>query len=659
MRRFLEKVEFVFTVVVAVLMINVSAYGQEWQWPMSGKTKGTNVLYTPQSFIDRELNFGALFIGGDESDVVTSPFTGKVKRICLTYLDALNYSLGGDIDFGQSFEQSRRDFVKNSRRKAQYVSHSISLVSSDGKVLNITGLELKRKFKSGEIINVGDTLGTLAYSYYKIPEPSVMLDVSQYGKPVDPMSIFGLKTTFKEPEPVTRVDFLTPEQVKEDINALTEIVIDCYPSLDEITSKEAFKAYMDSTARFVGSKMDMTDFMLLMTRISAKIHDSHISFWPSWGVGKRSTWNLFLGMMGDSVQIVTTTENLTDYLGRKVKSIDGIDIDSVVKNLKQFVCDYDANAYGYINLRLLWGFNGLYANNVPGKKDGFSVTLDNGETIKIKRLYRRSKTTPSRDHLRKVNWHEGGFTTKMLNDSTAFIGLSTFSLDEVSVDSIRNFIYHHLDIPNMIVDVRNNGGGSDRVLYKILSYCTDRPYAALRHKSKVNRFGHFPSMKYCRNYTADSEIFDEGYKEKEGETGLYCDGGESVLMPDPEVAYGGRLYVLVDEMSCSAATLFPANIMRSHRGVVIGRETRTAYGFMTALKFADFTLPNSKVNWRIPLVKCIFDETDSPRIPWGRGVIPDVEVPFDDNYFLGKEDTILRRALQMIADGEYLGENPF
>lgn len=125
------------------------------------------------------------------------------------------------------------------------------------------------------------------------------------------------------------------------------------------------------------------------------------------------------------------------------------------------------------------------------------------------------------------------------------------------------------------------------------------------------------------------------------------------------MAYGGRLYVLVDEMSCSAATLFPANIMRSHRGVVIGRETRTAYGFMTALKFADFTLPNSKVNWRIPLVKCIFDETESPRIPWGRGVIPDVEIPFDDNYFLGKEDTILRKALQMIAEGEYLGENPF
>ena len=80
---------------------------------------------------------------------------------------------------------------------------------------------------------------------------------------------------------------------------------------------------------------------------------------------------------------------------------------------------------------------------------------------------------------------------------------------------------------------------------------------------------------------------------------------------------------------------------------------------MTALKFADFMLPNSKYIWRIPLVKCIFDETESPRIPRGRGVIPDVYVPLTyEEVAFTDGDAILARALQMIAEGEYLKDNP-
>lgn len=162
------------------------------------------------------------------------------------------------------------------------------------------------------------------------------------------------------------------------------------------------------------------------------------------------------------------------------------------------------------------------------------------------------------------------------------------------------------------------------------------------------------------NYTPEMELFGEEYVAEEGHEGLYTPSETSCIMPDSLVTYGGKLYVLTNENSCSAATLFPANVLRSHRGVIVGRETRTAYSHMTALKFADFMLPNSKYIWRIPLVKCIFDETESPRIPRGRGVIPDVYVPLTyEEVAFTDGDAILARALQMIAEGEYLGDNPF
>ena len=100
--------------------------------------------------------------------------------------------------------------------------------------------------------------------------------------------------------------------------------------------------------------------------------------------------------------------------------------------------------------------------------------------------------------------------------------------------------------------------------------------------------------------------------------------------------------------------------MYSHRGLIIGRETRTAYHYMTALKFVDICLPHSRVTWHIPLVKCVFDTTENPRIPYGRGVIPDIYVPLTyEEVASTNGDAILNRALEAIANGEYLGENPF
>lgn len=442
----------------AIGLLALTATGQDWRWPMVGREVGSNILYAPQSFIDRELNFGSMIVGGDEGDVVVAPFDGKVGAIFLSYIESLTSSSSSDIDFSMDFDASRRDFVKGTRKTARFVSHEVFLNAADGRTLTINGLKLKRKFQSGERIAAGDTLGTLEYCYWKVPQPSVMISVSYRGKPSDPMSVFGLPTTFKAPEPVKPVKFLTPAQVKEDFTRLTDAIIDCYPSLDELMTREALIAYRDSVTASVTGNVDMLDFMKMMSRTSAFIHDSHISFWPSWGVGRRTHWNLYLGRVGDSIRVVSAVDGFTGYLNRGVRSIDGISPDSVLRHTARFVSDYDALSEGYIRMRQFWGLTGLVADNFPGKTDGFTVTLDNGETVKINRREGGAKLIPGRGHIWRTNKYDGtGFATRMLNDSTAYIGISTFSLDEVSVDSIRDFISRNLHIPHMIVDVRNNG----------------------------------------------------------------------------------------------------------------------------------------------------------------------------------------------------------
>lgn len=61
------------------------------------------------------------------------------------------------------------------------------------------------------------------------------------------------------------------------------------------------------------------------------------------------------------------------------------------------------------------------------------------------------------------------------------------------------------------------------------------------------------------------------------------------------------------------------------------------------------------------MVFCCFDTKVNDRVPYGRGVLPDYEVPIsiEEMAFIGG-DAILNRTLKLIADGKYLSDkNPF
>ena len=64
------------------------------------------------------------------------------------------------------------------------------------------------------------------------------------------------------------------------------------------------------------------------------------------------------------------------------------------------------------------------------------------------------------------------------------------------------------------------------------------------------------------------------------------------------------------------------------------------------------------------MIKMVFDTTVCERTPWGRGLLPDYELPLSYNEITmgadGETDVMLDYALQLIADGKYLSEkDPF
>ncbi len=656
---------FFITLLASVSFIAVRA-GEPWQWPVAGAEAGDSIIYKPQTYIGEELNFDHLFIAAPLDAVVVAPDDCVVTSVGWNYSPSLSSATSSGIVPGEDFDTRAKDMAEGIGRGAdpKHVNHSIGLRVADGRTIYISGLRIDSAFKTGESIARGDTLGRVRYSYRLVEEPSIMFSVtSRGGKVDDPMTPLGLATSFIPPQELKPVTELTVEQAHEDIDVMIDAFIDCYPSLDDLISREELEEYRRETKASVTEIIPIKKFREIMERTNALLHDSHVAFWGISGSGEQRYWDMYIGRVGDDVRIVLAMDGFEEYLNRRVAAVDGIAADSLLRMTAQYVGGYDAAVEEYLKCTqfgtLMWSYID-YRPDTEGR--GCEVTFDDGTSLHVEgHIWKGEKLSysPSRRDYLSVNRTGKNFDLKMLNDSVAYIGLATFQLNEVETEQIRDFIAARHSVPHLIFDMRNNGGGHDEVLRKLLSYCSDRPYVAVDGYSKVMHHS-FPSFAHARNYTADMELFGDEYAAEDGRDGLYCRSESNPIMPDSVAHYGGRLYVLVNENSCSAATLFPANVLRSHRGLIIGRETRTAYHYMTALKFVDICLPHSRVTWHIPLVKCVFDTTENPRIPYGRGVIPDIYVPLTYEEVASiNGDAILNRALEAIANGEYLGENPF
>ena len=660
-----------FLLLSAVFTVcSTAALGQGYVWPMAGKAAGTDILYRPQEYIGNELVFEELFIGGKEGDVVVSPVSGTVFITGVVYRQDLEHILSCSFDPAKSFDQNIKaaDFGRGSNPR--YYSGQIGIRLADGNKVYISGIAGSRKFKTGQKISAGDTLGTIGYSYKGIKAPSLQVVVNDAkGICKDPMSPFGLKSTFVEAKALTREDPMPAEKIKEDLEVLKTAFRELYPSFGQSISKAEFTAYMDSLIRSVTGPVSVTrDFGMMLRGIMHRLPDSHLNIYPDpIKDDKETIWSPgeFLVACNDTVRVLIAPQGFAKCVGKTVTGINGRPAAEYAREAWKYISSYDGKVESLKQeVGAALGRYGALLNLDATKTSVHLLVFADGSTATIPfQLDIRYKT--NEEYLKFARWnrinymkgYDDVFETRSLNDSTAYLAIKTFEMLQEQVESVGKFL-KDCKAKNLVVDVRNNAGGHSEVLMKLLSYFADAPMERqqggyLRVKVK----GRVPVLDYSSNYQG-VDMFPDYFQ---GPLGYFkTDTLETcaAVRPDPDVHYGGRVYVLTNGHSFSAATLFPAVLVRNGRGVSVGRETGTTYHSMSALHFADIRLPNTYRSIRIPLVKCVFDTTVSERFPEGRGLLPDYPLPLTYKEMFGgadgKTDVMLEYALTLIAEGKYL-----
>lgn len=664
----------ILAVLAAVVPACLPAYSQNgkdsWLWPVKGGEAGAGILCKPQQYLGKELNFDGLFIGAPLGAEVVCPADGQLVFFSVGALTSLTTSVSGGHDF-EDFDTGRRAFIASGEIPVpdDYVNGSVSIRLQDGRKIHIEGLRGTVKLKTGMTLHKGDLLGTVAYAYKGIPEPHIEVSVSTpQDKADDPMAPFGLETTFQAPGEVVLPDRLTAEQAREDLALLLDSYRQLYPSLNDVVTPEKLATFDSAAKVSFAQGISYSDFHRLVLKSTALVHDSHLQVLTDNAAYTRESQycpHLFPGVV-DSVLTVRGVESgWSDYLGKEIASLDGVPAEKLIEKVRQdYVKNYDLDNRSIVADRLMRAWNYFYDNDCFRPRT-VKIAFRDGSTLDDSwvPLKRFGKMIPgySRAYIQRMTEHYNNpYRFRMLDDSTAWLALNTFQLFDTQLDAIEDSLRAHQDAANLIFDVRDNPGGADEAVTRMAGWFLDGPSVPLKAYSKVLSNTTYPILAHSNNYSADFEIFKE-YVPVAGKDGFYA-GYDSVrvLQPDPAFRFGGKLYFLTSETSVSAASLLPSILVRNHRAVTVGRETGTAYHFMTAMKFADMILPNSRIQVRVPLMQTWFDETVTERTPFGRGLLPDYEVPLSpDEYSAEIPDPVLARALELIAAGQYLGENPF
>ena len=659
-------------IIIALLLISNFVIGQEnYLWPIPGKQAGEGILYRPQDYIgvadgitQAELNFGGLIITAPLGTPVLCPVDGKIHSALLGYRNSWNCSL---ICFAQqtgNFEQDSLLFLewdKMTQEKIHNTCLFVGIQTTDGKTVWIDGIRSTRRFKTGEPIHRGDTLGTVGYVYNRIKQPCIDVSISKNSKAVDPMTPFGLKTTFV-PAKVNNKTQLTRDEAQADIDGMMAALEDAFPGLYDYTPKEEFDTYLKNRMAAIGETISISDFEVLVFKLLGKIHDSHTAIISTPKVKRGGLpSSVCLGWFNDTLQVWRTVPRYKDYLGKAVVSVNGIPADS----LKTMVLEYATYSDGYVksygNYVLLYGMDNYYCDQIA-KDANLMVTFADGETKRFEQMTRKD---PNREpqwmeyqyrhyHVDEKGNEEKHFEFEKCSDTVAYLALHTFKLDDMELEQL-NEIFANLvadSIPNLILDLRFNYGGPEASVEGIYAHLAQKPFCTNLRKI-VNKKGGYQCFGSCPVDADQEDVYLDYEPLKDGE-GFVKDEPEW-RSPDSLVNYKGRLYLLTNETSFSASTCFVGWVKKQNRGVIVGRETGSAYHQMKAENFTQYLLPNSDIAIQIPMMKIVFDTVVNERFLYGRGVLPDYPVNFTpEELTFAHGDSILNYTLQLIRDGQYI-----
>jgi hypothetical protein len=451
---------------------------------------------------------------------------------------------------------------------------------------------------------------------------------------------------------------IAPAALKCDAGIMEQAIMKMHPAVGIYSSRAEIQANFDRFNANLTDSLTQKEFRLRVKLLVDELHCGHTEVLYSKTFYKQVK-HLHLNYSPYIFLPVKEHLYVLGYLGRKqdslirkgmlVQSINGFATDSILNYSKRFVSTDGFNRTAkshYVQL----SFNS-YLPVLFGRPDTFQLVLQDTKALKsfhypaVKLKNLPDLPLGPKDDSLCSRYKRAKIRYRYLDDDKATFLMKIEKFSHAGDARAYRRIFRKLKTTptqNLVIDLRNNGGGSLANSYRLLSYLLD----TIRTQTLKSTVKHYPLKKYTHgNWTFRLTQFVYtaiGKHEMRQDTDVFV----YRIKPRKKNHFDGKIFVLINGGSFSASCLVAAYLKSTGRATFIGEETGGAEEGCNAGITPFYELPNSGIRVRVPAFRV---DNDVCKSRAGRGIRPDYEVDYQF------KDVVARKDLELMKVKALLG----
>jgi len=480
-----------------------------------------------------------------------------------------------------------------------------------------------------------------------------------------------------------RAACISPDELKEDIDYAYLKLQKMHPQLYWYISKKDLDYKFDSLKQTIHQPLTPLQFYFKLQPVIADIREGHLAlriprkkFTKSQIKALEHKKGMFSRfeyyIQDDHLFIVENKDSIENIKpGTEILAINNIPISEYIKKYRQLISSdgYNTTFQSYFLKDVFFNFytaeNGLtntafIETLYNGTKQTYTLHRESKSKNDLEKDKEQEKRTPEKkvnDYVAFSNSYNRNFKFLDKDSTTAYIKIKSFSSDYSEKFYRETFAkIKNAGSAYLIIDVRNNYGGSLHEINNLYSYLAPEPYVLIKPSQlvsritplKTNYFRKSTPFQYAfKSLAYPTYVFAQTFSTYKKDGKVYYKMKAAKPTKPNKNAFQGKVFVLINGGSFSASSIITAKLKYDQRATLVGEETGGANDGTVAGFYSYQKLPHSKINLPIGL---LLVQPNINFLNTKRGVVPDITITESMQDIINKKDPQLEWVKNKIAE---------
>lgn len=443
---------------------------------------------------------------------------------------------------------------------------------------------------------------------------------------------------------------LEPKAMQADIATMKAVWENIHPGLYRYNDSESINHYFSILEKKAQQTQTLRDFYIQISQFNTQLHCGHtyVSYYNNNDDIKTELFSpivlpiLFIAQ--DDRLIIT--HNLTSHSelkpGTEIKAINGVSVKTIIDSLLSVSKADGLNAHQkklsnisiYPNQILLEDYclfdiyyPLFFKENIHNIS--YHIQLNRGKKLDVQGITKAERWVEYEKKYGVLPKDQETWNLKECTPQTVKLQIGDFATYNWDfdyrhyLDSIFSYIKEK-KYTNLIIDIRQNEGGSDDARDALLSYLISSPLPQPDAIRRLYRYTSITdSLKPYLNTWDDSFLADKiGFTPTSD--GYFESPMSTLEKPNINPAtnhFNGKIFLITDATNSSTTFILAEYFQKHHLGIIIGETTGGSKQGINGGEIVFFSLPNSKIEMDLPLLwqRPLTDQKDE-------GVHPDYSI---------------------------------